>query len=37
MIVRAIGDSPGATLHDIVRYTPSGETVQGAIDVGVEP
>jgi tartrate-resistant acid phosphatase type 5 len=37
MIVRAIGDSPGATLLDIVRHTPSGEAVQGAIDVGVEP
>ena len=36
MVVRAIGDSPGATLLDIVRHTPSGEAVQGAIDVGVE-
>jgi hypothetical protein len=34
MSVRAIGESPGGTLLDIARYTPSGDTVQGPIDVG---
>ena len=34
MTVRAIGDSPADTLLDIPRFTPSGESVQGPIEVG---
>jgi tartrate-resistant acid phosphatase type 5 len=33
MLVRAIGESPGPVLADIPRHTPSGERVQGAIEV----
>lgn len=34
MTVRAIGESPGDTLLDIVRLTPEGERAQGPIVVG---
>jgi hypothetical protein len=34
LTVRAIGESPGPVLTDIPRYTPSGESVQGPIEVG---
>ena len=34
MTVRAIGESPGDTLVDIPRLTPSGEPAQGPIEVG---
>ena len=34
MTVRAIGESPGSSLVEIARYTPSGELVTGPIVVG---
>ena len=34
MTVRAIGESPGDALADIPRASPSGDIVQGPIDVG---